>query len=152
DRSSGRTKPTLHFCIARVVSGMAKVPWVLEQKRVPGVWIETESPAYSPVLRKPNHCQTAQQFRESWQVSKLSQGNAYILKARDERNVVVAMYPLDPFRVKPLVSDSGKVYYELQTSNLNLIPENGSPLIVPARDIIHDREICLFHPLIGVPP
>lgn len=146
------TYPTLYAAIMRIAKDIGKLPFVLKEKQGSGIWMEVENAAYSPVLRKPNHYQTAQQFREQWQVSKLTQGNTYILKGRDERSVVNKLYPLDPFRVKPLVSDSGAVWYELQTNNLSLIPEGGDPLIVPARDIIHDREICLFHPLIGVPP
>lgn len=152
DYGTVATYPTLYACIMRIAKDIGKLPFVLKQRQASGIWAEVENTAYSPVLRKPNHYQTAQQFRECWLVSKLTQGNTYILKQRDERGVVTKLYPLDPFRVKPLVSDSGAVYYELQTNNISLIPEAGQPLVVPAREIIHDREICLFHPLIGVPP
>jgi phage portal protein BeeE len=40
------------------------------------------------VLRKPNRFQTRIQFLESWALSKLSRGNTYVLKQRDNRNVV----------------------------------------------------------------
>lgn len=146
------TYPTLYACIMRIAKDIGKLPFVLKQKQASGIWKEAANSAYDPVLRKPNHYQTAQQFRECWLVAKLCQGNAYILKQRDARGVVTALLPLDPFRTKPLVSDSGNVYYELQTNNLSLLPARDTPLVVPARDIIHDREICIFHPLIGVPP
>ncbi len=154
DESHGTvlTYPTLYACVMRIAKDIGKLPFLLKQKQDSGIWRETENPAYSPVLRKPNHYQTAQQFREAWQVSKLTQGNTYCLKGRDDRGVVNALYPLDPFRVMPLVSDTGKVYYQLQSDNLNLLPSSNEQLVVPARDIIHDREVCLFHPLIGIPP
>ena len=60
------------------------------------VWKETTVPAFSPVLNKPNRFQTRIQFYESWIISKLRAGNAYVLKERDQRNVVVALYVLDP--------------------------------------------------------
>ncbi len=146
--------PTLYACISRIARDIGKLPFVLKERTASGVWIEVRNnPAYSPVLRKPNHYQTAQQFRELWQLSKLIQGNTYVLKQRDERGVVNKLYVLDPARVKPLVSDSGDVFYELMTDNLNLLPElNGKNPIVPAREIIHDRELTVHHPLIGVPP
>lgn len=144
--------PTVYACISRIARDIGKLPFVLKTQ-VNGIWVETESSAYSPVLRKPNHYQTAQQFREAWQLSKLTQGNAYILKQRDERNVVVKLYVLDPWKVKPLVSSSGEVFYELLTDDLNLLRANGGTnIIVPAREIIHDREITIHHWLIGVPP
>lgn len=144
--------PTLYACVSRIATDIGKLPFQLKAKDANGIWIVVDNPAYSPVLRKPNHYQTAQQFREAWSLSKLSQGNAYALKERDNRGVVIGMYMLDPCRVMPLVSDAGEVFYQLYTDNLNLLPEDGGQLIVPASEIIHDRCICPFHPLIGLPP
>lgn len=144
--------PTLYACVSRVATDIGKLPFSLKSKNSNGIWGVVENAAYSPVLRRPNHYQTAQQFREYWALSKLSQGNTYALKARDSRNVVIGLYILDPCRVMPLVSDSGEVFYQLYTDNLNLLPEDDGQLIVPASEIIHDRCICPFHPLIGLPP
>ena len=115
-----------------------------------GVWLESTSPAFSPILRKPNHYQTRAQFVEQWVLSKLMRGNTYVLKARDNRMVVTALYVLDPQLVKPLVTDSGDVYYELHRDDLSR--QTVEALIVPASEIIHDRWNALFHPLVGVSP
>lgn len=148
------TYPTLYACIYRISSDIGKLPFSLRQRAASGVWGEVENPAYSPVLRKPNGFQTASQFREYWLLTKLIHGNAYILKRRDDRGVVNAMYVLDPERVMPMVSDAGSVFYQLQTDSLNTFPE-GYPadnLIIPASEIIHDRCMTVHHPLVGVPP
>ncbi len=113
------------------------------------IWSEAENPAYSPVLRKPNHFQTRNQFWEYWILSKLSRGNTYVLKQRDDRRVVVKLYVLDPDSVKPLVAPDSAVYYELKADNLAGIDQT---VVVPASEIIHDRMNCLFHPLVGLPP
>ena len=146
--------PTLYACIQRIATDIGKLPYCLKAKGDNGIWVEIDNPAYSPVLRKPNDYQTAQQFRELWMVSKLTHGNTYVLKRRDSRNVVVAMYVLDPCRVQPMVTESGYVYYQLQTDALNSLPAGypAANLLVPASEIIHDRCITLHHPLIGVPP
>lgn len=146
--------PALYACIARIAQDIGKLPFTLKQYDKDGLQVTVENPAYSPVLRKPNHYQTQAQFRESWILSKLTFGNTYVLKRRDNRGVVIGLYVLNPMRTKPLVSDSGDVFYELQTDNLSLIPdmEEFENLVVPAREIIHDREITLHHPLIGIPP
>jgi len=148
------TYPTLYACISRIASDIGKLPFSLRQRDRSGVWIEVENPAYSPVLRKPNSFQTAAQFREYWMLTKLVNGNAYILKRRDDRGVVNALYVLDPEKVLPMVSDSGAVFYQLQTDNLNTLPDGypAEQLIVPASEIIHDRCMTIHHPLIGVPP
>jgi HK97 family phage portal protein len=115
-----------------------------------GIWTETQNPAYSPVLRKPNRYQTRIQFFENWMLSKLSRGNTYVLKQRDNRKVVTALYVLDPNRVRPMVAEDGTVYYELKSDNLAGLKEE--VLLVPASEIIHDRFNCLFHPLVGISP
>lgn len=136
-------------CMTLIASDIAKLRVKLVEQ-VDGIWGETSNPAYSPVLRKPNPMQTRIQFWESWMLSKLSRGNTYVLKRRDNRGVVNALYVLDPDRVRPLVSDEGAVYYELDADNIAGVTEE--KLVVPANEIIHDRFNCLFHPLVGLSP
>jgi HK97 family phage portal protein len=138
-------------CQTLIASDIAKlrVKLVVQDAANPLIWTETTNAAYSPVIRKPNHYQTRLQFWESWILSKLSRGNTYVLKARDARNVVTALYVLSPDLVTPLVSDDGQVFYELRTDTLAGITDR---VIVPAREIIHDRFNCLFHPLVGISP
>jgi HK97 family phage portal protein len=136
-------------CKTLIASDIAKLRIKLVEQDNDGIWSETKNPAYSPVLRKPNHYQNRIQFWESWALSKLSRGNTYALKARDARNVVVALYVLDPNKVTPLVSDDGDVFYRLATDNMSRLEDD---IVVPAREIIHDRMNCLFHPLVGVSP
>ena len=135
-------------CRTLIASDVGKLRIKLVRK-ADKIWEEITSPAFSPVLRKPNLFQTRQQFIESWVLSKLQRGNAYILKQRDERRVVYRLYVLDPMRVMPLVAEDGSVWYQLHSDNLAGIP---STLVVPASEIIHDRFNCFFHPLVGLSP
>jgi HK97 family phage portal protein len=147
--------PTLYACLNRISQDIGKLPFLLKELQSNGTEMVVDNPAYSPVLKKPNHYQTAQQFREAWALSRMIHGNTYVLKGRDDRNVVTRLYVLDPCRVLPLVSDSGDVYYQINyTTSENLLPANypAEQLIVPAREIIHDRLNCFHHQLIGVPP
>ncbi|NIJ84467.1 HK97 family phage portal protein [Xanthomonas arboricola] len=148
--------PTLYACFNRINSDIGKLPFVLKMEGDDGIWrVDAANTAYWPVLRKPNAYQTAQQFRETWVLSKLVQGNTYVLKGRDERGVVNRLWVLDPTRVQPMVSESGDVFYQLNySSSNNLLPEGypGDQLVVPATEIIHDRMNCFHHQLIGVPP
>ncbi|MET3925944.1 phage portal protein [Devosia sp. 2618] len=136
-------------CQTLIASDIAKLRVKLVEVDANGIWTETKNPAYSPVLRKPNRFQTRIQFFENWVLSKLQRGNAYILKERDGRGVVVRLYVLDPTRVEPLVAEDGAVYYELLDDRLVGLSER---VIVPAREIIHDRFNCFFHPLVGLSP
>ncbi len=136
-------------CQTLIASDIAKLRIKLVQQDDDGIWSEVSSPAYSPVLRKPNRFQTRIQFFENWVLSKLQRGNAYILKERDGRGVVVRLYVLDPPLVLPLVADDGSVYYELMADKLAGVTDR---IVVPAREIIHDRFNCFFHPLVGLSP
>jgi HK97 family phage portal protein len=143
------THPTVYACISLISRDIGKLRIKLVQQELSGVWAETSSPAFSPVLRKPNSYQNRIKFLENWVASKLISGNTYILKQRDERGVVVALYILDPNRVRVLISEEGSVYYELNTDNLSGL---SAPVFVPQREIIHDVMVPLYHPLVGVSP
>jgi len=144
------TYSAVFACVTLIASDIAKLCLRLVEQDAHGIWNPTESPSFSPVLRKPNRYQTRIKFIEQWMVSKLIHGNTYVLKQRDQRGVVVALYILDPTRVTPLVSTDGGVYYELRRDDLS--GQSQDTVTVPAKEVIHDTMVCLFHPLIGVSP
>ena len=149
DRDTVLSNWAVFSCISLIASDIGKVSLKLMEDRE-GIWYPIESAAFSPVIRKPNSYQTRQQFIEAWVTSKLGHGNAYILKERDMRGVVIAEHVLDPTRVYPLVANDGSVFYQLMQDDLARV---GVELVaVPASEIIHDRMNCFFHPLVGLSP
>ncbi|TGT76724.1 MULTISPECIES: phage portal protein [unclassified Mesorhizobium] len=149
DYNSVLSYNAVYACITLIAADISKLCVELVQEDADGIWTEVDSPAYSPVLRKPNRYQNRIQFWETYILSKLMRGNVYVLKQRDNRQVVTALYVLDPNRVKVLVADDGSAWYQLSSDNLAAI---GEPVTVPASEIIHDRFNCLFHPLVGTSP
>lgn len=144
------TFSTVFACVTLIASDISKLRIKLVAENRDDIWEEVESAAFSPVLRKPNRYQTHIDFIEQWVLSKLLHGNTYVLKARDQRGVVVAMYVLDPLRAKPLVAADGSVYYQIGQDNLSQVTEDS--LIVPASEIIHDKFNTFYHPLVGISP
>lgn len=144
------TYSTVFACVSRISSDIAKMGLRLMQRDPTGIWTEVETPAFTPVLQKPNHYQTRIKFIEQWVISKLVHGNTYALKQRDGRGVVTALYLLDPTRVRPLVAADGSVFYELKRDDLSHQPQE--QLVVPAREVIHDVGVALYHPLVGLSP
>jgi len=143
--------PTLFSCLTLISSDISKLSWKLQKfNESDKIWEDGTSAAFNPIIDKPNRYQNHIQFKEQWMISKLSRGNTYALKQRDNRNVVTALYILDPTRVVPLVDDDGNVYYQLATDNLSGLAKDG--ITVPASEVIHDRFNCLFHPLVGLSP
>ena len=148
--------PTVFSCTSLIAGDVGKVRLALVEQVGDGIWQETDSPAFSPVLRKPNHFQTIIKFKEQWMLSKLLHGNTYALKQRDERSVVRALYILDPTKVTPLIAPDGSVFYQLTRDDLAGLTADRvaavPTLAVPAREMIHDLMVPLFHPLVGVSP
>jgi HK97 family phage portal protein len=142
--------PAVFACVSLISQDIGKLRPKLVELDANGIWTETQSAAFSPVLRKPNAFQNHIQFKEWWTLSKLLRGNTYVLKERDRRGVVVRLHLLDPARVKVMVSASGDVFYELASDNLAGLQDDR--IAVPASEMIHDRMNCLFHPLVGVSP
>lgn len=134
-------------CQTLIASDISKLQLRLVRD-VNGIWKEIDYGSFT-VLQKPNNYQNRIQFFESWLLSKLSRGNAYIYKERRD-GLITQLHVLHPDRVMPLVSDNGEVFYQLFQDNLSGIQPTG--VTVPASEIIHDRYNCLFHPLVGLPP
>lgn len=144
------TYSAVFSCITLIASDIAKLCLRLVKEDEDGIWSEFDSPSFSPFLRKPNRYQTTAKYVEQYMVSKLVHGNVYVLKQRDNRDVVVAGYILDPTRVTPLVATDGSVYYELKRDDLSGLPND--KVTVPASEIIHDTMVSLYHPLVGLSP
>jgi len=142
--------PAVFSCVTVISNDIGKLRTRLMKQGENGIWAEAQSAAYSPVLRRPNGYQNHIQFRQWWIISKLISGNAYVLKIRDGRGVVVGMYILDPNLVMPMISPDGSIFYQLTQDNLSGLQDH--TIFVPASEIIHDRMNCLFHPLVGISP
>lgn len=137
-------------CITLIAGDVGKLSIQLLRENEDSVWTKLSNSPFLPVLIKPNHYQNRLQFIQQWIMSKLLHGNAYVLKERDARGIVNAMYVLDPNRVTVLVSPDGGVYYQLQRDDLAGV--NDEMLAIPAKEIIHDTMVPIFHPLVGVSP
>ncbi|WP_441460173.1 phage portal protein [Burkholderia thailandensis] len=132
----------------RIASDISKLG-IRYVKQIGNIWQDASAPRFTGPLRRPNPYQNRIQFVKAWQVSKLLAGNTYVLLVRDMLRNVTAMYVLDPARVIPLVAPSGAVFYQVAADPLRGVP---GQVTIPASEIIHDRGICPWHPLIGVSP
>lgn len=140
----------VYSCVSLISADIAKLSLRLMVRDFGNTWSDRTAvlPEAAPLL-KPNRYQTRAQFIELWIICKLLYGNVYVLKERDARGLVTALYILDPERVTPLVATNGDVYYRISADHLSGLT---SEVTAPAREIIHDRAATLWHPLIGVSP
>ncbi len=140
----------VYACVSLIASDISKLRVRVMADSGGDQWSEvSQATALDRLLRYPNSYQTRQQFIEQWVVSRLLYGNVYCLIERDWRRLPTALYVLNPQLVSVLVTNDGGVYYRLSSDNLSGI---GAEVTVPSTDVIHDRGICLWHPLVGVSP
>lgn len=140
---------TIFRCITLIAADIAKMRLKLVEEDANDIWQEIDSPAFGVII-KPNDYQNRIQFFEHWLISKLTCGNTFVLKGRDNRNVVTALYILDPHRIKPMVAPDGAVFYQAKKDLLSGL--TADEITIPSDQIIHDRMNTLFHPLVGLSP
>lgn len=136
-------------CISLIASDIAKMPPRLMRRDSKGVMQEVKSGGIPALYKRPNAFQNRIQFFENWLNSKLCHGNTVALKIRNNAGKITELRLLDWNKVTPLVADDGSVFYQINPDNMTGIE---SSVTVPAREVIHDRFNCLFHPLIGLSP
>ena len=129
-------------CITLIASDVSKMSPAIQAKDSDGIWKEVTDANFDTLISKPNQFQNTIQFFETWMNSKLSRGNTYVMKVKNNAGKITELRILDPDKVIPLVADDGSVFYQISPDQVT----------VPAREIIHDRFNCLFHPLIGISP
>lgn len=140
---------TVFACVTLIAGDVSKLRPKLIRRDGDGLWVDSDSDTQWSVLKRPNHYQNRIRFFETWLLSKLLRGNTYVLKQRDERGRVSALYVLDPTRVRVVVAQTGDVYYQLNPDNLSDVT---AAVTVPATEIIHDLANALYHPLVGISP
>ena len=136
-------------CISLISQDIAKMRLRLMQTDVQGIRREKRQGDTARLCRRPNAQQNRIQFFELWLNSKLRHGNTVVLKIRNPRGQIKELRILDWNRVEPLVADDGDVFYRITPDRNCGITES---VTVPAREVIHDRFNCFFHPLVGLPP
>lgn len=136
-------------CISLIASDISKMPLRLMRRDSNAIWKENNNGTPARIYRRPNAFQNRMQFFECWLNSKLCHGNTVVLKIRNTRGDITELRILDWNKVTPLVADDGSVFYQINPDNMTGVEAS---VTVPAREVIHDRFNCLFHPLIGLSP
>lgn len=141
--------PAVFSCITLIASDISKMSPSIQAKDSNDIWKDISDSQFDQLISKPNQFQNTIQFMETWMNSKLSRGNTYVMKVKNSTGQITELRVLDPDKVVPLVADDGSVFYQISPDQISGLPVQ---VTVPAREIIHDRFNCLFHPLIGVSP
>jgi len=144
------TFSVVYACVAIISGDVAKLGCSVYRRGDDGASTEATTHPLYRLLQRPNDYQTSVDFWQSWMISTLLAGNAYIFVQYDNRMVPVQWHVLDPRAVSVLVSEDGSVFYRCNMNYLAGVDSQG--LVLTQRDMIHHRMMCLAHPLVGVTP
>jgi len=103
---------------------------------------QIKTSALSRILRKPNEYQSISDFLLNAVRQLYAEGNAYALALRNDRFEVSELHLMDGRLCKPLVAQSGEVFYRLAGNAVierQIVYDKDYPLIVPQRDVLHIR-------------
>lgn len=140
----------VYACVSRIATDVAKLRPRLMAQSGPVMVPAPRGSAAAALLRQPNRFQNWLQFCTHWVTCKLFFGNAYVfIRRAGARGAPVELLVLDPRTVMPMVTPEGDVYYSLGGDPF---AQAEAGTIVPASEMIHDRHITLWHPLVGVSP
>ena len=141
------TSYAVFACISLISKDVGKLP-IIARTEENGIKTNIKFKGLE-VINKPNKYQTRQQFLEAWINSKASNGNTYIYKQRDIYGKIEGLIVLDYKTTVVCINPEGEIYYRIFEDPLN---NTGEQILVPASEIIHDRQNTLYHPLVGLSP
>ena len=120
----------------------------------PSPWM----PQKDLIGREPNETQTAFQVWSHAYCALLGWGNAYLLKAKDSKGAVQALYPLDPSRVEPRMeivdqrTRHAELVFYVRNVGPNTLGDLASAQRLTRNEVLHIPGQLLNHPLVGVSP
>lgn len=97
--------------------------------------------ALARILRYPNDYQSISDFMLNLTRQLYEEGNAYALALRNSRYEVDELHLMDPRQSRPLVAETGDVFYQLYGNDViqRRLGVAEQELIVPMRDVLHIR-------------
>jgi HK97 family phage portal protein len=134
---------SVFFGAVKILSeDVAKLPLrVLRSRKDGGRDVDTKH-ALAKVLRHPNSWQTPFEFIEFLTFCLVVRGNAFAVILRGPRGTPEQFVPVSPDRVTLLTDTDGELWYQVgRGSQHEHAVLREQPLTIPARDIIHIRNL-----------
>jgi HK97 family phage portal protein len=145
--SVARLNPTVYACIALIARAVSLCrPQYQEMKD--GRWITIDTGPIADQLRYPNGVQQFDQLIYNSVAQMETYGESFVLLTIDSSGVVTTQSLLPPGTCSPYMAGS-EVFYSIGEDPLDPASIN---YMVPARNIIHLRQVCPRNPLIGESP
>lgn len=102
-----------------------------------GGWETVTNDWVARLLRNPNQAQTSVEFITVMVSSLFYNGNFYAAAQRNNRNEIIALWPLSSDKARAAISlEDGSVYYDV-SSDYKFIQGSDLSALAPAREVLH---------------
>jgi phage portal protein BeeE len=143
-------------CVASYAQTIAMCPGDHWRKKRNGGRERVTNSALSRVLREPNGYQTISDFMLHAVRDLYTDGTAYALALRNDRFEIDELHLMRANLCRPLLTETGDVFYQLQGNEIINKALGGQYLLVPQRDVLHVKlttaEARYPYPLVGESP
>lgn len=138
-------------CISILSQEMARIPIEHYRMKEDGTRELVTNKAPIRIFRKPNLFQSKSDFILYMMRALLTDGNAYAVAFRNERNEIAELLPVSPRNMWPYIVE-GNIFYGFSDGVVQDIKMLENVTWFPQRDVLHLRMFCPRHPLIGESP
>ena len=143
-------------CISAYARTVAMCPGAHWRESQGGGRERVMNSALSRILQRPNAYQTNSDFILSAVRDLYGDGNAYALALRNDRFEIDELHLMRASLCRPMVAETGDVFYSLAGNAVVAQMFGGHNLVVPQRDVLHIRltpsETRSPFPLVGESP
>ncbi len=128
---------TVYACIAKKATAIAQLPFkVYQDDGQGGSKIATNHPLYDVLYSRPNHLQTAYEFKQMMQSHVEARGNAFAEIIDGDRGAVDELMPMHPDRVQvEQLQGSGRMRYRYND------PLTNTTRVLMQEEVFHLREL-----------
>lgn len=150
-RSGGTSSAIMEACVSAYSQTAAMCPGDHWRMTDDGGRERVSNSALSRIVRRPNNYQSMSDFMLNAVRRLYSEGNAFALALRNDRNEIAELHLMDSRLCGVAVAEGGEIFYRLAGNEI--IDQRFGPLgMVPARDVLHIRLQTPRHPLKGETP
>lgn len=144
NQATALTATTVLAAVLMLCEDFAKLTPTIYRKKPDGSREIANDHELYPLLYQPNDWQNWFEFAEMMQASLVMRGNAYAVKVRNGRGVVVRLIPVNADWVGLWESPDGELFYRVTPNGLHMRHElAGQPFMIPAEDVLHVRGFSL---------
>src|SRR5215204_3858325 len=150
DPTGGNTGAMVEACVSAYAQTVAMLPGDHWRALDNGGRERVTTSALTRILRRPNSYQSISDFLLALTRSLYTDGNAYGLALRNNRQEIDSLHLFNPRSCYGVAAETGDVFYSLQGNPV--VDPLFDRIIVPARDVLHLRINADDNPLRGKSP